>query len=88
MWSGWDEQKTAAVQRPPWVRTVDKPTTEIDWEKMQPFDGTYALGAAMAMYVGDQRTKELAKKKPTIWQSGFGRTNPATRSGTWRSRMP
>lgn len=47
--------------RPWWVKTVDKPTVEIDWEKMQRFDERYGSvrGPGMAKYVGQAEVDRL-----------------------------
>lgn len=48
-------------QRPWWVRTVDEPTTEIDWNQVQRYDernGT-VRGPGMAKYVGDEEIERL-----------------------------
>ena len=47
--------------RPWWVRTVDEPTTEIDWEVMQRYNertGT-VRGPGMAGYVGADEVDRL-----------------------------
>src|SRR4030067_2628128 len=31
----WDNEKTPGLKRPAFVKTVDKPTTEVDWAKLQ-----------------------------------------------------
>lgn len=55
------------VKRPWWVRTVDQPTTEIDWNVMQRYNertGT-VRGPGMAGYVGQEevnRLEEVAAK--------------------------
>lgn len=50
-------------KRPWWVKTVDQPTTEIDWEVMQRYNeqtGT-VRGPGFAGYVGEERADELGK---------------------------
>ncbi|MBI4789194.1 MAG: reductive dehalogenase [Chloroflexi bacterium] len=39
----WDDEKTAGVKRPAWVKTVGNPTTEIDWGKMKRYDERLTL---------------------------------------------
>ena len=54
-------------KRPWWVKTVDTPTTEIDWDVMQRYNERTGSvrGPGMAGYVGDDevdRITEVAKK--------------------------
>jgi reductive dehalogenase len=54
-------------QRPWWVRTVDKPTIEIDWEKMKRYNEGYkedlgtgtVRGKGFEAYVGTEKNEEL-----------------------------
>lgn len=54
-------------KRPWWVRTVDQPTMEIDWDKMERFNERYVKelgkgtvrGAGFAGYVGDDENKQI-----------------------------
>lgn len=48
-------------QRPWWVKTVDVPTVEIDWDKMKRFNERTGSvrGPGFALYVGDDRASEL-----------------------------
>lgn len=49
--------------RPWWVRTVDEPTTEIDWDRMERYNermGT-VRGPGFASYVGEERADELSR---------------------------
>ena len=48
--------------RPWWVRTVDEPTTEVDWDMMERYNertGT-VRGPGMAGYVGDDEVDRLS----------------------------
>jgi epoxyqueuosine reductase len=55
--------------RPWWVRTVDEPTIEIDWDKMQRYNERYVpelgkgsvRGGGFAAYVGADKAAELQK---------------------------
>jgi epoxyqueuosine reductase len=49
--------------RPWWVRTVDQPTMEIDWSKVQRFDerNGSVRGPGMANYVGQDEVDRLGK---------------------------
>jgi reductive dehalogenase len=52
---------TAAWKRPWWVRWVDKPTVEIDWDNMQRFDGRKMQQVSWAKYVGEDVAKRLTQ---------------------------
>lgn len=50
-------------KRPWWVKTVDEPTTEIDWARMERYNertGT-VRGPGFASYVGEERADELSQ---------------------------
>lgn len=48
--------------RPWWVRTVDRPTIEIDWERMQRFDArNTARGRGLVKYIGQEELDRLRK---------------------------
>ncbi len=54
-------------QRPWWVKTVDEPTTEIDWNMMQRYNertGT-VRGPGMAGYVGDDEVDRITEAAKT-----------------------
>jgi len=53
----------AVWKRPWWVRYVDKPTIEIDWDNMQRFDGRKIQQVSWAKYVGEHVAKRLGKLK-------------------------
>ncbi len=55
---GW---KPAPLNRPAWVKTVDKPTTEIDWAKMARYDERNTCRAGFVKYVGQERLDKLTK---------------------------
>ncbi|MCX6013846.1 MAG: reductive dehalogenase [Chloroflexi bacterium] len=50
-------------KRPWWVRTVDKPTVEIDWDRLQSFDERNTQQVSFAKYVGDEENKRLRRLK-------------------------
>ncbi|MBI4789195.1 MAG: reductive dehalogenase [Chloroflexi bacterium] len=50
---GW---KPGPATRPAWVKEVDKPTIEIDWEKVQRYDPRLSAGNAK-YYPGDRQKK-------------------------------
>ncbi|HEX9075347.1 MAG TPA: reductive dehalogenase [Anaerolineae bacterium] len=41
--------------RPAWVRTVDKPTTEVNWEQMQRFDERNTCRGGLVKYIGQEK---------------------------------
>ena len=51
----WDNEKTPFLGRPSWVRTVDVPTMEIDWDQMQRFREWRSVRGSFAEYVGTER---------------------------------
>jgi reductive dehalogenase len=53
--AGWRPQSPA---RPAWVREVDKPTTEVDWDKVQRWDERNTA-FNFPRYFGDERLKKL-----------------------------
>ena len=74
-------------QRPWWVKTVDQPTTEIDWDKMERYNERYlpedergsVRGPGFAGYVGEEQAKALvdegnAKLKQRILDNVDGYT--------------
>jgi reductive dehalogenase len=55
------EDAAGRPARPWWVRTVDKPTTDIDWDRMQRYNerrGT-VRGPGFARYVGEEEAERL-----------------------------
>lgn len=66
-------------QRPWWVRTVDQPTTEIDWAKMQRFNEGYkpefgtgtVRGAGFVEYIGQEKSDELNAKSAALLKDGI-----------------
>lgn len=60
----------AVWQRPWWVRWVDKPTVEIDWNQMQRFDARKMQQVSLAQYIGeraDKRLRELGRNRTKQW---------------------
>lgn len=65
-------------KRPWWVKTVDEPTIEIDWDKMQRFNeqtGT-VRGPGFASYVGEERVEELGRMSADLLQSNVENNVP------------
>ncbi len=56
----WDREKTPVLARPAWVKTVDKPTTEVDWTKVQRFSETKTLRHE-PQYIDKERYDKLAQ---------------------------
>lgn len=50
-------------RRPWWVRTVDEPTVEIDWDRVQRFDARNAIIWGIAKYVGAEEVARLDRVK-------------------------
>lgn len=71
-------------QRPWWVRTVDKPTTEIDWTKMERFNERYikdlgkgsVRGAGFEGYVGKDEVARYNKLSDDRLQKGVENNTP------------
>ena len=53
----------AEWKRPWWVRSVDKPTVEIEWERMQRFDARKIQQVSHATYVGEDLRRQLKEKR-------------------------
>ncbi|MBT7290387.1 MAG: reductive dehalogenase, partial [Chloroflexi bacterium] len=53
----------AKWKRPWWVKTVDKPTVDIDWDVKERFDETKIQQKSFATYVGDEESQRLRKHK-------------------------
>ena len=51
----------AVWKRPWWVRTVEKPTVEVDWEGMERFDVMKVQQLSWRKYVGEEEAKRLLK---------------------------
>jgi epoxyqueuosine reductase len=49
----------AVWKRPWWVRRVDKPTIEIDWDHKQRFDGRLMQQVSWSKYIGEDTAKRL-----------------------------
>ena len=71
-------------QRPWWVKTVDKPTVEIDWAKMKRYNERYVAelgqgtvrGGGFKAYVGEAKDKELAEASAALLQRGVEQNIP------------
>lgn len=48
-------------KRPWWVRRVDKPTVEIDWNRLERFDATKIQQRSFPKYVGEEENKRLVQ---------------------------
>jgi epoxyqueuosine reductase len=60
----------AQWKRPWWVKSVDNPTVEIDWDRMQRFDGRKMMQVSFVDYVGKERNRYLRdhrNKKTRQW---------------------
>ncbi|MFC1998761.1 reductive dehalogenase [Chloroflexota bacterium] len=53
----------AEWKRPWWVRTVDEPTVEIDWQTVQRFDATKIQQVSFTKYVGKEKRAAINKLK-------------------------
>ncbi|MBI5712626.1 MAG: twin-arginine translocation signal domain-containing protein [Chloroflexi bacterium] len=49
------------ASHPWWVRTVDKPTVEFNWEQIKRFDSRSTVRSGFAKYVGEERVEYLSK---------------------------
>jgi len=49
----------AEWKRPWWVRSVDTPTVEIDWDQMERFDGRKMQQVSFSKYVGEDENVRL-----------------------------
>ena len=71
-------------QRPWWVKTVDKPTIEIDWTKMQRFNERYdpttntgsMRGAGFAGYVGKDKSDALNAQSAAFLKQSVQKNTP------------
>jgi epoxyqueuosine reductase len=71
-------------QRPWWVKTVDQPTTEIDWAKMERYNERYipelgkgtTRGGGFKAYVGEAKDAELADASKALLQRGVEENIP------------
>ncbi len=60
-------------KRPWWVKTVDQPTTEIDWNQMKRYNertGT-VRGPGFAGYVGEERSDELGDMRKRVFARSY-----------------
>jgi epoxyqueuosine reductase len=60
----------AEWKRPWWVRSVDRPTVQIDWDRIERFDARRHLVPNLKQYTGDtefQRLEELRKENCNKW---------------------
>jgi reductive dehalogenase len=55
----WND-KITLIDRPWWVKEVDQPTTEINWEGMQRFNERNTARRGFPKYVGDDEVKRLS----------------------------
>jgi reductive dehalogenase len=53
----------AQWKRPWWVKTVDKPTVDIDWDVVERFDETRIQQRSFPKYVGEEENKKLRKQQ-------------------------
>jgi len=60
----------AEWKRPWWVRWVDKPTVEVDWDRMQRFDGRKMQQVSWPKYIGEhvaRRFGQLRENRKKQW---------------------
>ena len=50
-------------KRPWWIKTVNKPTVDIDWDVVERFDETKIQQVSFSKYVGEEENKRLRKQK-------------------------
>ncbi|MCK5428870.1 MAG: hypothetical protein KAI94_05335, partial [Anaerolineales bacterium] len=50
-------------KRPWWIKTVNKPTVDIDWDVVERFDETMIQQVSFSKYVGEEENKRLRKQK-------------------------
>jgi reductive dehalogenase len=53
----------AEWRRPWWVRSVKDPTVDVDWEVMERFDARKIQQVAWKKYIGEERVKQLNKRR-------------------------
>ena len=53
----------AEWKRPWWVRTVDEPTLEVDWDGMERFDARKIQQVSWRKYVGEEKARELNQRR-------------------------
>ena len=59
-------------KRPWWVKTVDKPTTEVDWGMMQRYNEQNTVrGPGLALYIGQDEVNRLKKAKSELELKGI-----------------
>ncbi len=61
----WSDQAGIAP-RPPWVRSVDKPTVEIDWEQIYRFDERNTVRRGWSKYLDEETFGRLNAQRDTI----------------------
>lgn len=57
--------KPARLTRPAFIKEVDKPTIEIDWDQVQRFNETNTCRAGFVKYIGKERLDKLNKLRAT-----------------------
>ena len=65
--------------QPWWVREVDKPTVEIDWDNMQRFDEWRTTRGSFADYVGKERADELNRQQDATVRKNITTNKPGFR---------
>ena len=60
---------------PFWAKEVDKPTVEIDWKRMQRFDGSQTVfnPPAFGKAIGKEEEEKLRKVGGLFGEGGYGR---------------
>jgi reductive dehalogenase len=85
----------AVWRRPWWVRTVEKPTTEVDWDGTERFDVMKVQQISWRKYVGEEEGKRLMKlsaERTREWllekKSGYTLRDRALTSGSLSGTSP
>jgi epoxyqueuosine reductase len=68
---------------PFWVKEVDKPTVEIDWKRMQRFDGTQTVfnPPSFGKAIGKEEEERLRKIGGLFGEAGYGRVVKENKPG-------
>lgn len=69
--------RAAPTQRPAWVKEVDKPTVEIDWNALQRYDYRNTASSSFAKYLGDaDRVTKLSDQRAANLQKWLVENQP------------
>ena len=85
----------AVWKRPWWVKAVEKPTTEVDWEVTERFDVMKVQQISWRKYVGEEEGKRLLKlsaERTREWllekKSGYTLRDRALSAGSQSGTVP